>query len=114
MTVAEPPSEAPAAPLTTLSEDEKLFAEAVREFALGEIAPHVLEMDEAQKINPEIIAQCFELGLMAIEIPEEHGGLVAAFFDGGATARHSGEHGDWCLPTKRLVDRGRNPTRIVA
>ena len=35
MTVADAPRETAARPLTNLSEDEKLFAEAVREFALG-------------------------------------------------------------------------------
>ena len=60
MTVADAPPETAALPLTTLSEDEKLFAEAVREFALGEIAPLVTEMDEAQKIERAIIDQCFD------------------------------------------------------
>jgi alkylation response protein AidB-like acyl-CoA dehydrogenase len=80
MTVADAPRETAARPLTNLSEDEKLFAEAVREFALGEIAPFVSEMDEAQKIERAIIDQCFALGLMAIEIPEEYGGAGGSFF----------------------------------
>ncbi len=73
-------SESSHEPLTQLSEDEKLFAEAVRDFAEGEIRPHVLEMDEAQKIDPKIVEQCFELGLMGIEIPEEQGGAGGTFF----------------------------------
>jgi alkylation response protein AidB-like acyl-CoA dehydrogenase len=80
MTVSDTPRETAARPLTNLSEDEKLFAEAVREFALGEIAPFVSEMDEAQKIERAIIDQCFDLGLMAIEIPEEYGGAGGSFF----------------------------------
>ena len=66
--------------LTTLSEDEKLFAESVREFARGEIAPHVREMDEAAKLKPEILEACFGLGLMGIEIPESYRGAGATFF----------------------------------
>jgi alkylation response protein AidB-like acyl-CoA dehydrogenase len=66
--------------LTTLSEDEALFQEAVRDFARSEIAPKVMEMDEAQQMDPGIISQLFELGLMGIEIPEAHGGTGADFF----------------------------------
>lgn len=66
--------------LTTLSEDEGLFQEAVRDFARSEIAPKVREMDEAQQMDRGIIDQLFELGLMGIEIPEAHGGTDADFF----------------------------------
>jgi short-chain 2-methylacyl-CoA dehydrogenase len=66
--------------LTTLSEDERMFQEAVRDFAQAEIAPKVMEMDEAQQMDAGIISQLFELGLMGIEIPEAHGGTGSDFF----------------------------------
>jgi alkylation response protein AidB-like acyl-CoA dehydrogenase len=66
--------------LTTLSEEERMFQEAVRDFATSEIAPRVMEMDEAQQMDRAIIDQLFELGLMGIEIPEAHGGTGADFF----------------------------------
>jgi butyryl-CoA dehydrogenase/short/branched chain acyl-CoA dehydrogenase len=37
-------------------------------------------MDEAQKLDPEILRQLFDLGLMAIEAPPELGGAGATFF----------------------------------
>jgi alkylation response protein AidB-like acyl-CoA dehydrogenase len=67
-------------PLTILSEEERLFASSVREFAEAEIKPYVREMDEKQKIRPEIIQKCFELGLMGIEPGEEYGGSGGSFF----------------------------------
>ncbi len=67
-------------PLTVLSEDESLFQASVREFADAEIKPYVREMDEKQKIRPEIIQKCFELGLMGIEPGEEYGGSGGSFF----------------------------------
>ncbi len=67
-------------PLTILSEDELLFRASVREFAEAEIKPYVREMDEKQKIRPEIIQKCFELGLMGIEPGEEYGGSGGSFF----------------------------------
>lgn len=66
--------------LTTLSEQEQMFQEAVRDFATAEIAPKVREMDEAQQMDAGIIQQLFELGLMGIEIPEMYGGTGADFF----------------------------------
>jgi len=67
-------------PLTVLSEEESLFQSSVREFAEAEIKPYVREMDEKQKIRPEIIQKCFELGLMGIEPGEEYGGSGGSFF----------------------------------
>jgi len=71
---------AAAQPLTALSDEEKLFAASVREFAEAEIKPWVREMDEKGKIRPEIIDKCFELGLMGIEPGEEYGGSGGSFF----------------------------------
>ena len=67
-------------PLTVLSEDETLFRDAVRDFATSEIAGLVGAMDEAQKMEPALIRQLFEMGLMGIEVPEESGGSGATFF----------------------------------
>ncbi|HEX8143388.1 MAG TPA: acyl-CoA dehydrogenase [Pyrinomonadaceae bacterium] len=69
-----------AQPLTSLSEDEEMFRASVREFAEGELRPRVEEMDERGSLDPALIKQCFELGLMAIETPEEYGGAGATFF----------------------------------
>src|ERR671916_301876 len=69
-----------ARPLTILSEDEEMFRSSVREFAEGELRPRVEEMDEQAKLDPALIKQCFDLGLMGIETPEEYGGAGASFF----------------------------------
>ncbi len=66
--------------LTTLSEEEGMFREAVRDFAESEIRPRVTDMDRAQAMDPELVPHLFELGLMAIEIPEAYGGTGSTFF----------------------------------
>lgn len=71
---------AAATPLTTLSEEEEMLREAVREFAETEIAPHVRDMDEVAEFRPEIISSFFEMGLMGIEIPEALGGAGGTIF----------------------------------
>src|SRR5205085_3100099 len=73
-------AEASGTPLTSLSEDESMFRASVREFAEGELRPRVEHMDEAAKLDSAIISQCFQLGLMGIETPEEFGGAGANFF----------------------------------
>jgi len=69
-----------ARPLTTLSEDEQMFRDSVREFAEGEIRKRVDQMETQSSLDPALIKQCFELGLMGIETPEEFGGAGGSFF----------------------------------
>jgi alkylation response protein AidB-like acyl-CoA dehydrogenase len=66
--------------LTTLSEEESMFRDAVREFAESEVKPHVQEMDEAAQFRPDLIPRFFELGLMGIEVPEQFGGAGGGIF----------------------------------
>jgi alkylation response protein AidB-like acyl-CoA dehydrogenase len=66
--------------LTTLSEDERLFRDSVHEFANREIQPLIRDMDERGRIPQALIDKLFALGVMGIEIPEEHGGSGASFF----------------------------------
>ncbi|HSP63450.1 MAG TPA: acyl-CoA dehydrogenase [Pyrinomonadaceae bacterium] len=69
-----------ARPLTTLSEDEQMFRASVREFAEGEIRKRVEAMDEQGHLDPALMKQCFDVGLMGIETPEEYGGAGGSFF----------------------------------
>jgi len=68
------------AALTTLTEDERLFRDSVYEFANREIRPLSRDMDERGRIPPALVEKLFALGVMGIEIPEEHGGSGASFF----------------------------------
>ena len=61
-------------PLTKLSEEEELFRDTVRGFAERQVRPRVASMERASTVDPDLLQQCFELGLMGIEIPESLGG----------------------------------------
>ena len=61
-------------PLTLLSDDETMFRDAVAAFAAEDVAPRVRAMEAAGKIDADIVAKYFELGLMGIELPESAGG----------------------------------------
>ncbi|MCY4571534.1 MAG: acyl-CoA dehydrogenase [Gemmatimonadetes bacterium] len=73
-TLAHPPA------LTTLSEDEVMFRDAVRDFAESEVAPRVPRMESAGEIDSDLISMLFEVGVMGIEIPEHLGGLGSSLF----------------------------------
>jgi alkylation response protein AidB-like acyl-CoA dehydrogenase len=57
-----------------------MFREAVRDFAESEITPRIMAMDRDQTMDPGLMSQLFELGLMGIEIPEGMGGAGSSFF----------------------------------
>src|ERR1700678_584030 len=68
-------------PLTTLTDDELLFRDNIRQFADDNIRPLVKEMDEKAVFEKSLIHEFFQLGLMGIEIPEQFGGAGAKFFE---------------------------------
>ncbi len=65
--------------LTQLSEDEQAFREAVRDFAETEIKPLVGKMDEHAQLDKALLPKLFEMGLMAVETPDNFGGAGGSF-----------------------------------
>jgi short-chain 2-methylacyl-CoA dehydrogenase len=66
-------------PITHFSEVETAMAETVQKFANEVILPKVRDMDEAESMDPTVVEQLFEQGLMGVEIPEEYGGAGMNF-----------------------------------
>ena len=54
---------------------------AVREFAEGEIAPHVMEWDEAQTFPIDVVRKLGRLGYMGSIFPEELGGAGLGYIE---------------------------------
>jgi alkylation response protein AidB-like acyl-CoA dehydrogenase len=67
-------------PLSTLTDDERLFRDSVRAFAKDQVGPLVRAMDEGQTLDPGLLRSLFALGVMGIEVPEALGGGGATFF----------------------------------
>ena len=67
-------------PLTLLSDDEEAFRDAIAGFAAEEVKPRVSSMERAGKIDPDLIAKYFEMGLMGIEVAEQYGGAGGSLF----------------------------------
>ncbi|MDT5272400.1 MAG: hypothetical protein QOH49_4586 [Acidobacteriota bacterium] len=57
-----------------LTEEHRALVQTVREFAQGEVAPHIKEWDEKQQFNRAVLDKMGELGLLGVCIPEEYGG----------------------------------------
>jgi len=67
-------------PLTALSEEERMFQAAAREFAEKEIRPHVETMDREGVFNYELIDKFFAQGFMGLSVAETYGGSGGTFF----------------------------------
>jgi alkylation response protein AidB-like acyl-CoA dehydrogenase len=67
--------------LTQLGDDEKMFRDTVRRFAVEQVGPLVRNMDDSQQMDPGLIKKLFQLGLMGIEVPEQYGGAGGTFFN---------------------------------
>src|SRR5437764_11295540 len=68
------------APLTALSDEERMFQAAAREFAEKEVGPHVEEMDREGVFKSDLIDKFFTQGFMGLEVPEAYGGSGGTFF----------------------------------
>src|SRR5438034_1298770 len=63
------------------TEEQEQLRKSVREFAEGEIAPHVMEWDEASHFPVEIIPKLAEMGLLGVIFPQEYGGAGLGYVE---------------------------------
>ena len=61
--------------------EQQQLRKSIREFAEGEIAPHVMEWDEASHFPVEIMPKLAEMGLLGIIFPEEYGGAGLGYVE---------------------------------
>ncbi len=62
--------------------EHEAFRDTVRRFVDREIAPHVVDWDEAETFPRELYKMAAEIGLLQIGFPEEYGGIAADQFYG--------------------------------
>jgi alkylation response protein AidB-like acyl-CoA dehydrogenase len=63
------------------SDEQTHLRKSVREFAEGEIAPHVMEWDEASHFPQEILPKLADMGLLGVIFPEEYGGAGLGYIE---------------------------------
>jgi hypothetical protein len=64
-----------------LSAEQEQVRQMVRDFAVREIKPHVMEWDEAQHLPLEVLHQLGELGMLGAIFPETFGGAGLSYID---------------------------------
>jgi alkylation response protein AidB-like acyl-CoA dehydrogenase len=65
----------------SLTDEQQQLRRTVREFAQAEIAPHVMEWDEASRFPTELIPKLAALGLLGVIFPEEYGGAGLGYIE---------------------------------
>jgi alkylation response protein AidB-like acyl-CoA dehydrogenase len=63
------------------TDEQNQLRRSVREFAEGEIAPQVMEWDEASRFPSEIMPKLGEMGLLGVIFPEEYGGAGLGYIE---------------------------------
>ncbi|MGH2405653.1 MAG: acyl-CoA dehydrogenase family protein [bacterium] len=58
----------------TLTDEQRMIQDTVREFASRELLPVAAELDHEARFPAEIIARAAAIGLMSLTVPEEYGG----------------------------------------
>ncbi len=58
-----------------MTDDHRMIRQTVREFAERVIKPRAQELDEKAEFSEELTRKMGEIGLMGVQVPEEHGGL---------------------------------------
>src|SRR5216683_4107955 len=65
----------------SFTDEQQQLRRSVREFAESEIAPHVMEWDEASQFPSELIPKFAEMGLLGVIFPEEYGGAGLGYIE---------------------------------
>jgi len=65
----------------SLTDEQQQLQRTVRDFAQSEIAPHVMEWDEASRFPAELIPKLAELGLLGVIFPENYGGAGLGYIE---------------------------------
>jgi alkylation response protein AidB-like acyl-CoA dehydrogenase len=65
----------------TFTHEQNHLRKSVREFAEGEVAPHVMEWDEASRFPLELLPKLAQMGLLGVIFPEEYGGAGLGYIE---------------------------------
>src|SRR3984957_9809425 len=65
----------------SLTDEQQQLRRTVREFAEAEIAPHVMEWDEASRFPSELVPKLAEMGFLGVIFPEKYGGAGMGYIE---------------------------------
>jgi alkylation response protein AidB-like acyl-CoA dehydrogenase len=65
----------------SFTDEQKTLRKSVREFAEGEIAPHVMKWDEVSHFPAELLPKLADMGLLGVIFPERYGGAGLGYIE---------------------------------
>ncbi len=65
----------------SFTDEQRQLRQSVREFAESEIAPHVMEWDEAARFPADLMPKLAEMGLFGVIVPEQFGGAGLGYVE---------------------------------
>jgi alkylation response protein AidB-like acyl-CoA dehydrogenase len=65
----------------SLTDEQQQLRRTVRDFAEGEILPHVMEWDEVSKFPSELIPKLAHMGFLGVIFPEKYGGAAMGYIE---------------------------------
>ena len=95
-----------------LTDEQTQIQQMVRDFALSEIKPHLMEWDEAQHFPTDVFKRAGGLGMLGVTIPEEYGGAGLDYVS-EALACEEIERGEAAFRTLISVHVGLNSLSLL-
>ncbi|MDG1822720.1 MAG: acyl-CoA dehydrogenase family protein [Flavobacteriaceae bacterium] len=68
-------------PVFDLGETHEMVRNAARDFAIQQIAPHVMDWDERQFFPKDLLHSAGNMGFMGVLVPEHYGGSGLGYFE---------------------------------
>ncbi|MDA0946371.1 MAG: acyl-CoA dehydrogenase family protein, partial [Bacteroidetes bacterium] len=65
----------------TLTEDQRMIRDSIRDFAEREILPNRMVWDESQEFPRDVFRAMGDLGLMGMLVPTEYGGAGLGYYE---------------------------------
>lgn len=67
--------------LLSLTQDQRMMRDSIRDFAQREILPHRMDWDERQHFPRDLFRKMGEMGLMGMLVPEQYGGAGLTYYE---------------------------------
>jgi glutaryl-CoA dehydrogenase (non-decarboxylating) len=97
----------------TLTEEQRLLEQAVREWAGREVAPRIKDLDREHRFDPTILPHMAELGLLGISVPAAYGGAGMDYVSLGLASEEL-EYVDTSLRVIMSVHVGLNSLTLLS
>ena len=96
-----------------LNEEQRMLETTVREWAAGEVAPRIRELDREHRFDPRILPQMAQLGLLGCSVPAQYGGAGMDYLSLGIISEEL-EYVDTSLRVIMSVHAGLNCLTLLA